>query len=403
MVNVAINGFGRIGRNTLRAAIREGIFDKINYVAINDPGLKPEDAARIFKYDSVMGKFDGEVEAYEEGIIVNGKKIKFYAEKDPANLPWRDLDIDVVFESTGLFTSEETAMAHINAGAKHVIISAPAKGDLKTVVYNVNHDILTGDEKIKSLDIINTPISSDKLLNLSIALTEYNSSNTSSINRNDNNFIDFSSISLLLKFGINTTTNNYYHLTADVDISAISVINLPFTLDVYIVVKDEYVKIYGVIDDAMISSLAQDYTPLFTKSIKSEFTFETYEDGDSNKEDGVGGYFHFKTTKVSRIGSSKTIKHYKTTSKNLIEGGDILTYLLEDFLLVRSSIMDLIGVVNLVDEAKEKDAGDFANIFTETGFSYDSTKTRWDIGLNLDELTGIDALKTLELSLYGSQ
>jgi glyceraldehyde 3-phosphate dehydrogenase len=75
MVNVAINGFGRIGRNTLRAAIREGIFDKINYVAINDPGLKPEDAARIFKYDSVMGKFDGEVSAYEEGIIVNGKKM----------------------------------------------------------------------------------------------------------------------------------------------------------------------------------------------------------------------------------------------------------------------------------------------------------------------------------------
>lgn len=72
---VAINGFGRIGRNTLRAAIREGIFDKIDYVAINDPGLKPADAARIFKYDSVMGKFDGEVEAYDEGIIINGKKL----------------------------------------------------------------------------------------------------------------------------------------------------------------------------------------------------------------------------------------------------------------------------------------------------------------------------------------
>ena len=90
-VKVAINGFGRIGRNTLRAAIKEGIFDKINYVAINDPGLTPADAARIFKYDSVMGKFDGEVEAYDEGIIVNGKKIKFFAEKDPAQLPWRDL------------------------------------------------------------------------------------------------------------------------------------------------------------------------------------------------------------------------------------------------------------------------------------------------------------------------
>ena len=84
MTKVAINGFGRIGRNTLRAAIREGIFNKIDYVAINDPGLKPEDAARLFKYESVMGKFDGTVEATEDGIIVNGKKILFFAEKDPA-------------------------------------------------------------------------------------------------------------------------------------------------------------------------------------------------------------------------------------------------------------------------------------------------------------------------------
>ena len=107
MVKVAINGFGRIGRNTLRAAIREGIFNEIDYVAINDPGLKPEDAARIFKYDSVMGKFDGTVEAYEEGIIVNGKKIKFFAEKDPAQLPWKDLGVEVVVESTGFFTDAE--------------------------------------------------------------------------------------------------------------------------------------------------------------------------------------------------------------------------------------------------------------------------------------------------------
>ena len=117
-VKVAINGFGRIGRNTLRAAIREGIFEELDYVAINDPGLKPEDAARIFKYDSVMGKFCGEVEAYEEGIIVNGHKIKFFAEKDPANLPWKDLGVEVVVESTGFFTDGEKAKAHIAAGAK---------------------------------------------------------------------------------------------------------------------------------------------------------------------------------------------------------------------------------------------------------------------------------------------
>ena len=135
MVNVAINGFGRIGRNTLRAAIREGIFDKINYVAINDPGLKPEDAARIFKYDSVMGKFDGTVEAYDEGIIVNGKKIKFFAEKDPANLPWKDLGVEVVVESTGFFTDATKAHAHIDAGAKKVIISAPATNEDKTIVF----------------------------------------------------------------------------------------------------------------------------------------------------------------------------------------------------------------------------------------------------------------------------
>ena len=138
MVNVAINGFGRIGRNTLRAAIKEGIFDKINYVAINDPGLKPEDAARIFKYDSVMGKFDGTVEAYEEGIIVNGKKIKFFAEKDPAQLPWKDLGVEVVAESTGFFTDATKAHAHIDAGAKKVIISAPASNEDKTIVLGVN-------------------------------------------------------------------------------------------------------------------------------------------------------------------------------------------------------------------------------------------------------------------------
>ena len=137
MVNVAINGFGRIGRNTLRAAIAEGIFDKINYVAINDPGLKPEDAARIFKYDSVMGKFDGTVEAYEEGIIVNGKKIKFFAEKDPAQLPWKDLNVDVVVESTGFFTDATKAHAHIDAGAKKVV-SIIFENDITNNAYENN-------------------------------------------------------------------------------------------------------------------------------------------------------------------------------------------------------------------------------------------------------------------------
>ena len=140
MVKVALNGFGRIGRNTLRAAIREGIFNEIDYVAINDPGLKPADAAHLFKYDSIMGKFDGTVEAYEEGIIVNGKKIKFFAEKDPAVLPWKDLGVEVVVESTGFFTDAEKAKAHIAAGAKKVIISAPATNEDITIVLGVNED-----------------------------------------------------------------------------------------------------------------------------------------------------------------------------------------------------------------------------------------------------------------------
>lgn len=138
MVNVAINGFGRIGRNTLRAAIREGIFDKINYVAINDPGLTPANAAHVFKYDSVMGKFDGTVEVVEDGLVINGKKIKFFAEKDPAQLPWKELNVDVVVESTGFYTDATKAHAHIDAGAKKVIISAPAKNEDITIVLGVN-------------------------------------------------------------------------------------------------------------------------------------------------------------------------------------------------------------------------------------------------------------------------
>jgi len=141
MVKVAINGFGRIGRNTLRAAIREGIYTQLDYVAINDPGLKPEDAARIFKYDSVMGKFDGEVEACEDGIIVNGHKILFFAEKDPAQLPWAKLGVEVVIESTGFFTDATKAKAHIDAGAKKVIISAPASNEDLTIVLGVNDEM----------------------------------------------------------------------------------------------------------------------------------------------------------------------------------------------------------------------------------------------------------------------
>ncbi len=140
MVKVAINGFGRIGRNTFRAAVANGTFEKVQYVAINDPGLKAADAAYLLKYDSVMGRFEGEVSATDNGIMVNGKEILLYAEKDPAALPWKKLGVEVVIESTGFFTDANKAKAHITAGAKKVIISAPAKNEDITVCLGINEE-----------------------------------------------------------------------------------------------------------------------------------------------------------------------------------------------------------------------------------------------------------------------
>ena len=146
-VKVAINGFGRIGRLAFRQ-----MFDAEGYevVAINDL-TDAEQLADLLKYDTNHRNYRiDEITSDGDYIVIGDRRVKVYSEKDPAMLPWKDLDIDVVFECTGLFTSEEKAMAHINAGAKHVIISAPAKGDIKTIVYNVNHETLTGDEKIIS-------------------------------------------------------------------------------------------------------------------------------------------------------------------------------------------------------------------------------------------------------------
>lgn len=133
MVRVAINGFGRIGRNVFRAGLKD-----IEFVAINDL-MDTKTLAHLLKYDSVHGKFRGEVEAYEGSIIVNGKEIKVFSERDPANLPWGSLDIDVVVESTGLFTHREDASKHLDAGAERVIISAPAKEPDITIVMGVNN------------------------------------------------------------------------------------------------------------------------------------------------------------------------------------------------------------------------------------------------------------------------
>ena len=147
MIKVAINGFGRIGRLCFRLMEENPEFE---VVAINDL-TDAEQLAYLLKYDTNHRNYRiNEISNDEENIIIGSRKVRVYSEAEPKNLPWGELDIDVVFECTGLFTTDEKAMAHIDAGAKHVIISAPAKGDLKTVVYNVNHEILTGEEKIIS-------------------------------------------------------------------------------------------------------------------------------------------------------------------------------------------------------------------------------------------------------------
>ena len=147
-VKVAINGFGRIGRLAFRQMFGEKDFE---IVAINDLS-DTKSLAHLLKYDSTQGryKYADKVSYTDDSIIVDGKEIKICKEKDANNLPWGKLDVDVVLEGTGFYTSKEKSMAHINAGAKHVVITAPAGNDLKTVVYNVNHNILTKDDQIIS-------------------------------------------------------------------------------------------------------------------------------------------------------------------------------------------------------------------------------------------------------------
>ncbi len=145
-IKVAINGFGRIGRLVFRQ-----IHDMkgIDVVAINDL-TSPQVLAHLLKYDSAQGRFNQDVKATENSISVNGDEIRIYAQKDPAQIPWGEHQVDVVLECTGFFTDKTKAEAHLKAGAKRVVISAPATGDLKTVVFNVNHNILDGSETIIS-------------------------------------------------------------------------------------------------------------------------------------------------------------------------------------------------------------------------------------------------------------
>lgn len=147
-VKVAINGFGRIGRLVARAIV-ERPESGLDLVAINDLADAGSNAL-LFKRDSVHGAFPGEVKADGDAIIVDGKRIRVTAERDPAKLPHAEMGIDIALECTGFFAEKDKAAAHIAAGAKRVLISAPAKGDLKTVVYGVNHGVLTADDIIVS-------------------------------------------------------------------------------------------------------------------------------------------------------------------------------------------------------------------------------------------------------------
>lgn len=146
-IKVAINGFGRIGRLALRRILESDT--KLEVVAINDL-TNNDDLAYLLKYDTAQGRFPYTVEVKNDDLVVDGKAIKSYEEKDASKLPWGELGIDIVLECTGFYTSVEKAQAHIDAGAKKVLISAPAKGDLKTVVFGVNHEIIEAEDKIVS-------------------------------------------------------------------------------------------------------------------------------------------------------------------------------------------------------------------------------------------------------------
>lgn len=149
MIKIAINGYGRIGRNVLRALYEAGRRDEFQIVAINDLG-DTKINTHLTKYDTVHGRFNAQVEKGEDAMFVNGDEIKTFSERNPANLPWGKLGVDVVFECTGVFRSKTDCQAHLDAGAKKVIISAPGSSVDATIVYGVNHDILTSDMTVIS-------------------------------------------------------------------------------------------------------------------------------------------------------------------------------------------------------------------------------------------------------------
>ncbi|MDE1192418.1 MAG: type I glyceraldehyde-3-phosphate dehydrogenase [Arachidicoccus sp.] len=186
-IKVAINGFGRIGRLVFRQIYN---MEGIDVVAINDL-TNPATLAHLLKYDSAQGRFHGDVTSTDKSILVNGAEINIYAQKDPALIPWGEHEVDVVIESTGFFTAKEKAEAHIKAGAKRVVISAPATGEMKTVVFNVNHDILDGSETVISCASCTTNCLAPMAKALNDAFTiEVGSMTTIHAYTNDQNTLD---------------------------------------------------------------------------------------------------------------------------------------------------------------------------------------------------------------------
>ncbi|WP_028667859.1 type I glyceraldehyde-3-phosphate dehydrogenase [Runella zeae] len=186
-VKVAINGFGRIGRLAYRQIYN---MPDIDVVAINDL-TSPSVLAHLLKYDTAQGRFNEEVTSTDNSIIVNGDEVRIYAQRNPAEIPWGAHEVDVVLECTGFFTDKAKAEAHLTAGAKRVVISAPATGDLKTVVFNVNHDILDGSETIISCASCTTNCLAPMAKALNDAFTiEIGSMTTVHAYTNDQNTLD---------------------------------------------------------------------------------------------------------------------------------------------------------------------------------------------------------------------
>ena len=148
-VRIAINGYGRIGRNVLRALVESGRTNEFDVVAINDLG-NPETNAHLTQYDTAHGRFNADVKVDGDSLVINNDRFKVFAERDPSKLPWKELDVDVVLECTGIFTSREKAGLHIAAGAKKVLISAPSSDVDATVVYGVNHESLKASDQLVS-------------------------------------------------------------------------------------------------------------------------------------------------------------------------------------------------------------------------------------------------------------